>query len=63
MFTRSVGTKHWPVWLRVVDRSLRKMVGADDGVEFSEAETADGTLGPGGNVYGGQRALAWTTPL
>lgn len=36
------------------------MVGADDGVEFSEAETADGTLGPGGNVYGGQRALAWT---
>ena len=41
-----------------MDKSLQKMVGADDGVEFFEAETADGTLGPGRNIYGRQRALA-----
>ena len=35
------------------------MVGVDDGVEFSKAETADETLGPSRNVYGGQRTLAW----
>lgn len=29
------------------------MIGADNNIKFSEAETADGTLGPDKNVYGG----------
>lgn len=41
-----------------MDKSLQKIVGANDGVEFSKAEMADRILGLGSNVYGEKCALA-----
>ena len=40
--------------MRVVDRSLQKMVRADDSIKFSKEETADKIFGLGRNVYYGQ---------